>query len=372
MRIAIDCRYIRERPSGIGAYVQELVDRLPLIAPEDSFALWAHQAARRPLSDLPNTSEITVAAEPNSLWTILWPQCYASLDGIELFHGAHNILPRNIQCPTVVTIHDVLAIDHPALLFTRWSQRIKRLYYPQAIWRALRKATRLIVTTARMAERVIELHPASRQRVVVVPMGVSSIFSPPATSDAASRRAREITGFDAPYFLVVGQDTPSKRHGFALAAFARDAPKPWRLVFVQRQSRRAVLDPLAQSLGVADRVSWFPDVASADLITLYQAAGALLQPSMAEGFGLPVVEAMACGCPVIASDIPTLREVIGDAGVLVPVNDGAAFGRALTSLAKSSEQRRHLAGTGLRRVAVFSWDRCARATLQVYRDAASA
>src|SRR4051812_12053802 len=117
MRISIDCRYLRERPSGIGAYVEALVDRLPRLAPSDLFHLWAHRLARQPVSREPNVFETRILPEPNSLWPILWPERYADLDGIDLFHSAHNTLPRNIPCPSAVTIHDLLPLEHPQLSF---------------------------------------------------------------------------------------------------------------------------------------------------------------------------------------------------------------------------------------------------------------
>ena len=371
MRVAIDCRYIRERPSGIGAYVEAIVRVIPQMAPSDEFVLWAHRLARRPLTNASNVSEIIVPVEPNSLWTIWWPQRYASFDGIDLFHAAHNILSRHVPCATVVTIHDLLPIDYPELAFTRWSQRVKRLYYRQAQWRALRDATRLIATTSVMADRITSLCPSTRGRVAVVPLAPALIFAPTSDPDRSRKQAAAIIGSDAPYFLVVGQYSPSKQHSVALAAFARAVPEPWRIVFVQRQTRKHVLSNLASRLRLDNRVTWVPHLEAADLVVLYQAAGAIVQPSLYEGFGLPVVEAMAIGCPVVASDIPTLREVVGAAAILVPPNDIAGFGRALAALARSPNQRRELAAAGIDRAKVFSSHRCARETLDVFRDAAA-
>ena len=371
MRVAIDCRYIRERPSGIGAYVEAMVHAIPQMAPGDEFVLWAHRLAARPLTNASNVSEITVPVEPNSLWTIWWPEHYASFDGIDLFHAAHNILPCHVPCATVVTIHDLMAIDYPALAFPRWSQRIKRLYYPRAQWRALRHATRLIATTFVMADRIAALCPSARGHVAVVPMAPGPIFRPSGDPDRSREQAAAIIGSDAPYFLVVGQHSPSKQHPAALKAFARDVPEPWRMVFVQRQTRKHVLAKLASRLGIDKRITWIPHVDTANLVVLYQAAGAMVQPSLYEGFGLPVVEAMAVGCPVVASDIPTLREVVGAAAILVPPNDIAGFGRALAALARSTNQRRDLTAAGIDRAKVFSWHRCARETLDVFRDAAA-
>jgi len=369
MRVAIDCRYIRERPSGIGAYVEAMVHAIPQMAPGDEFVLWAHRLAARPLTNASNVSEITVPVEPNSLWTLWWPERYASFDGVNLFHASHNILPCHVPCATVVTIHDLLSFDYPALAFTRWSQRIKRLYYPRAQWRALRHATFLIATTSVMADRIATLCPSARGHVAVVPMAPGPIFRPAADPNGARERAAEIIGSDAPFFLVVGQHSPTKQHATALAAFARDIPAPWRLVLVQRQTYKHPLANLARRLDIEKRVTCIPHVEAADLVVLYQAAVALIQPSLYEGFGLPIVESMASGCPVVASDIPTLREVVGPAAILVPPNDIAGFGHALARLARSADQRRDLASAGIDRAKLFSWDRCARETLDVFRDA---
>jgi glycosyltransferase involved in cell wall biosynthesis len=370
MRVAVDCRYLRERASGIGGYVEALVDRLPQLAPTDSFDFWAHRLARRPLSPAPNVSETRVHAEPNSLWPILAPRRYASFEGVDLFHGPHNILPQRLPCPSVVTMHDVLPLEHPQLSFVRWSQRLKRIYYVQAQWRALREATRLIVTTSAMADRLENLCPGVHRRVHIVSHGVDDHFRPPGDPAAARLRAAALTGSPAPYFLVVGQFAPNKRHGLALAAFAQHVPKPWRLIFVQRQTQTFPLQHEAASLGVKDRVSWFPEVQIEHLIALYQGADGLVQPSIYEGFGLPLIEAMACGCPVVATDIPMFRDVLGGAGLLVTGDGADAFGRALASLAKSEPWRADLRAAGFERARGFSWDRCAQQTLGVMRKAA--
>jgi len=124
MQIAVDCRYVRERPSGIGAYVEALARRVPDNAPAAQFVFWKDSRARGPLSTAPNVREVTVGAGPNSPLTILWPRLFASLDGDDLFHNPHNILPRGIRCRSVVTVHDVLAIDN-ARLHRRGLNRLK-------------------------------------------------------------------------------------------------------------------------------------------------------------------------------------------------------------------------------------------------------
>jgi glycosyltransferase involved in cell wall biosynthesis len=178
-----------------------------------------------------------------------------------------------------------------------------------------------------------------------------------------------LTGSDEPYLLVVGQKSAAKRHGDAIAAFAGGVPRPWRLVLQQRQGASDALTRLARRLHVEDRVVWLGTVERDAVVALMQAAGALVQPSVYEGFGLPVVEAMACGCPVVGSDIPPLREVTDGAAMLVPARDVARLAGALREVTGSADRRQALAAQGLLRARAFSWDRCARETLQVYREA---
>ena len=371
MRVAIDCRYVRERPSGIGAYVEALIARLPALAPEVNFLLWAHRRAPQPLSSAANVQAAVVAPEPNSLWTLLWPARYGPLAAVDVIHAAHTVLPRRLTMATVATIHDLLALENPHLHRRGWDGVIKRFYYPGAVWRALNYATRLVATTSAMADRILRLQPDARARTVVIPLATDPIFRPSSDRAELDRRVQGLLGTSSPYFLVVGQNSASKRHDDAIRAFAAAAPVPWRLVLLQRQAIGNPLAALAASLHIADRVSWLPGVGRADLVRLLQGAGALLQPSAYEGFGLPVVEAMACGCPAIVSDLTTLREVVAGAAVRFPPGDLEALASSIALVSGSADLRSELSARGLERASFFSWDNCARDTLAVYRDAAA-
>ena len=370
LRIAIDARYVREKPSGIGAYVEALVERLPALGQEDHFHFWTHRLAPRPLSTAPNTSEETVRPGPASPLPLLWPERYASFDGVDVFHSPHNIMPCHLPCASVVTVHDVMSIERPALHLQGFERLVKSKYYQQAVWRALRHATRLITVSQATADRICALHPHAASRVTVIRQGPDACFRPPDDLNAAQARAALLTGERSPYLLLVGANAPTKRHALAITAFAAAVPPPWRLVLLQRQKARDRLVGLARRLNVLDRVVWLAEVERKDVVTLIQAAGALLQPSIYEGFGLPMLEAMACGCPVIASDIPAFREVTGGAALLFPADDVGKFGDTLREVVQSSALRHSLSQQSLSRAQDFSWDRNARETFAVYHDAA--
>ncbi|HXA08610.1 MAG TPA: glycosyltransferase family 1 protein [Chthoniobacterales bacterium] len=369
LRIAIDARYVREKPSGIGAYVQALVERLPSLAASDHFFFWAHPLAPRPLSPAPNTSATIVKAGPNSPWPVLWPEHYASFAEVDVFHSPHNLMPRGLPCASVITVHDVMALEEPAMHLQGLERVVKSVYYRQAVWRALREATRLVAQSRATADRICALLPEAAKRLTVIWSAPDRDLGPPNDPAAAQERAARLTKSEAPYLLLVGANTPSKRHDLALAAFGRAVPRPWLLVVVQRRKASKGLVRLAKQLQVDDRVVWLETVARPDLVTLLQAAGGLIQPSVYEGFGLPVLEAMACGCPVVASDIPPLREVTAGTALLFKAGDVTGLANALRDFVQSPGLRESLAGQGLARSRDFSWDRCAKETLAVYHDA---
>ena len=246
LRIALDARYVREKPSGIGAYVQALVERLPALAPADHFFFWAHPLAARPLSPAANSSEATVRAGPNSPWPVLFPKRHASFTGVDVFHSPHNMMPRGLPCASVVTVHDVMAIDEPGMHLQGLERAVKSLYYRQAVWRALREATRLIAQSQATADRICALVPGASRRLSVIWSAPDSDLGPPKDLAEAKKRAARLTKSEAPYLLVVGANTASKRHDLALAAFADAVPPPWRLVFVQRRKASVALVRLAR------------------------------------------------------------------------------------------------------------------------------
>lgn len=372
IRVGMDARYIRETPSGIGTYTQALVDRLPHAGASDQFIFWRHRLAPCPLSPGRNTMDITVRPGPTSPLPVFWPRHYAPFGEIDVFHSPNNMMPRGLPCPAVITVHDVMAIERPEFHMQGLEQVAKKWYCQQALWRALRGATRLIVPTKATADRIYAIAPDAAARVRVIWEAAEPSFAPAEDQDGLQKRAFLLTGSAAPYLLLVGANTPAKRHSLAMAAFAAKVPMPWRLVLLQRRRAGKGLRSLASDLGIAHRVVWLNAVAHQDVVTLLQAAGALIHPSVYEGFGLPILEAMACGCPVVASDIPPFREITARATVLFPPDNLPALATALSDVVRSPERRRSLSEHGLARARDFSWDRAARETLEVYHDATSA
>jgi glycosyltransferase involved in cell wall biosynthesis len=254
--------------------------------------------------------------------------------GAQLLHCPGHAAPRT-GVPFVLTVHDVLPLRHPEL-FTY----ANRTHFRLLVAPAARRAATVITDTAHVRDQVVELLDVSPDRVAVVPCGISERFRP-AEPDPAWLTSR--FGVRGPYLLTVGAGDPRKN-----VAMARRISGDRQLVAVGPETTGHVTDE--------------------ELAALYSGADCFLFLSLDEGFGFPPLEAMACGCPVLASARGSLPEVLGDAAVLVePAASEAAD--ALARILRDEALRADLRARGLERARTFTWEACARATAGVYCQA---
>lgn len=369
-RYVIDARYVRSRPSGIGNCVAALIERMPALAPEAAFRLWTHPERPEPVV-APNVTSRIVPAVADGLGTLLRPASLDELTPSDVMHFPFSLLGRGLPCPAVVTMHDLMWLEHPEKVDARpLLNRARASFYQVGMLTALRHATRLIAVSNATADRIRAVRPEAAARVRVIHNAAGPAFAPPASWEDARREAARLVGSDAPYYVVVGKNEPYKAHQLALEAFARESNPEELLVLVQRTRAGKGLAKLAEKLGISGKLRWLPTLSEGELVSVLQAARALLQPSLVEGFGIPVLEAMASGCPVIASDTPALAEVLGGAGLSARVGDVAGLATAIRQV-RSASLRAELRQRGLERAKAFSWDEAARATLEVYREAAA-
>ncbi|MGB5266700.1 MAG: glycosyltransferase family 1 protein, partial [Polyangiales bacterium] len=203
------------------------------------------------------------------------------------------------------------------------------------------------------------------KKITVTPNAADTSFSLPTDAHASRSQVDKIVGEDTTYYLVVGQNQASKGHAIAVRAFAA-VPSTHKLVLLQRRRPGRGLARLVQELNIEDRVQWLCEVNETDLVCLLQNAYALLQPSLAEGFGMPALEAMSCGCPVIASDIPPLVEVLGGAGIHARAGDVEGLAEAIKKMNDPS-LRAALSEKSARSAERFSWQETAETALTIYR-----
>jgi glycosyltransferase involved in cell wall biosynthesis len=288
------------------------------------------------------------------------------LRGIDLVHAPSLAIPPRSGVPLIVTVHDSAAIQFPET-----TTRRGHWFHVRGSAAAARRADVIIAPTHAAAEDISEHTPIPRDRIRVVPHGVGQHVLGEGVVDAM----RSTLGLGRePYVLWVGTLEPRKNLPVLVDAFravVETADLPHRLVLVGPDGwldgAAAVTEP-ARALG--DRVRLTGPVRADRLVALYRGADLLAFPSLHEGFGLPVLEAMAQSTAVLCSDIPVLREVAKDAATFVPARDAVAWGEALVSVLRDDALRSRLADLGRARAAEFTWERCAELTRAVYRELA--
>jgi glycosyltransferase involved in cell wall biosynthesis len=366
--VCIDARYVRERPSGIGGIVEQLVGRVPWLAPDLRFLLLRHPRCDGPLCSAPNVTEVPVPWEANGPVTLLWLPRAVDLRGVGLFHAPFNILPAGLTMPTVTTVHDLMWLSPSWLSVAKslWG-RVERAFYENGIRRALSTSTRIVTVSDATREDVERIGGACAARTVTIRPSVHPDFlaQPVADDESGIRRVKST---ERPYVLVVGQSAPYKNHGAVLRAFSRVA-QGLDLVVVHRLGHRGDLERMAGRLAIADRVHFLNAVPRAELVRLYRGALALCHPSFCEGFGMPILEAMACGCPVITSPVASMPEVAGDAAIYVSPDDevalASAIGRVMTDRGLARGMRRR----GRERARSWpSWASFAERHVRLYRE----
>jgi glycosyltransferase involved in cell wall biosynthesis len=364
MRIAIDARLWTEPRSGIGRYTRALTEQLLRLAPEEQWILYVD---RTPGPSLPG-AEVRCLPWPQRL---LWSLWHAPRDlrrrPVDLFHGVTGFeLPGRGPWTLVTTVHDLVPFRLPALVPARHRWAVRCL-----LGGALRRAQRVIAVSETTRGEVLTRYRLPPDRVVVVPEAAAPHFRPPTPSTLVAARARY--RLTRPYVLFVGFLEPKKNLGALLESVAtlrrRGAWGDTELIVVGAPGWGP--DPVvrAHALGLEGVVRFVGAVADAELPALYAGALAFAFPSLWEGFGLPVLEAMAAGAPVVASNRGALPEVTAGAALLTdPAPQPLAD--ALEQILSDPPLRERLRVAGLARAGQFSWERTAHETLKVYRAAA--
>ena len=285
---------------------------------------------------------------------------------IELYHEP-NYVPVRYDVPVVVTIHDLSWLRYPE---THPADRVRWLV--RGLPRALERAGAILVDSAFVRDEVVAMFDVSPQRVTVAHLGVSPAFRPRRPEETAVT-LRPLGLQHGHYLLSVGTIEPRKNVGHLLAAFARlpvALRKTFPLVIAGARGWRAA--DLERELGLlADRgqVRFLGHVPADDLPQIYAGAAAFVFPSLYEGFGLPPLEAMACGVPVLASDRAAMPEVVGDAGVAIDPERPEDTAIKIAAVLEDAGTRADLAHRGEIRAHGFTWQACAQATVQAYHYA---
>lgn len=374
MQISYDISAALAQGAGIGRYTRELACALRRLPPDDAPALQLVHT-RQPLTRLPaaladrprHALPLTDRQYRLLLWSglPLLPAWRAPLEATDLFHGTDILAPR-LRCPTVVTVYDLTPQRFPHL-----HTRLNRIFLRWAIPAMSRRATAVIAISASTKRDLVMLSGIDPTKVHVTLLGVDHTrFAPQTPRQAAAALAP--LGIHPPYILAVGTLEPRKNLPTLLRAYATlPADTPPLVLTGGKGWGDDDLARLITALDLRQRVRFTGYVPDDLLPALYAAADVFVYPSLYEGFGLPVLEALACGAPVLTSNTSSLPEVVGDAGVMVDPTDAPGLAAALGRLHTSPGERQTLREAGPLRARRFSWDACAAATLAVYRQVLS-
>jgi glycosyltransferase involved in cell wall biosynthesis len=368
MPIVLDARTATDHFPGISRYVVNLARALKSIAPELDLTLLRDPAATSQRLALPDLPTVECAVSPFSIkqqWIV--PRQLRGLN-TALYHSPYYLMPYRPGVPTILTAHDLIPQVYP-----RYYTPAQRLVFRWAHGLALRTARITLAVSAATRTDLIQRLGARADRVVVIPEAADPRFAPQPA--AAIQAVRDKYHLPDRYLLYFGSNKPHKNLVRLVTAFSnlqsfgfaqdRLPTSNFHLVIAGAWDNRY---PVARQLAAHnDRVRFLGPVVEAELPALYSGALAFVFVSEYEGFGLPPLEAMACGTPVIASNTSSLPEVIGDAGRLVDPHDVNAITAALEQVLSNANLRADLKQRSLARAAQFTWERTAAQTLAVYR-----
>jgi len=383
MRIGIDARFLTHpQPGGFKTYTENLISALARVDSENEYFLYTDRAYGDLISSLnnPNIHGRVVSGELPFIGVPWREQVklvqYVKKDGIDLFHSPCMTAPMNLSCPLVTTVHDMIWAS-PKNFTSRNSWSLKRRFidwYNYFIPKySIRHAAAVITVSQASKKSIIEALGMNPELVTVTYEAAGSVFQRINDTDRLEA-VRNKYKLSSNYILALGSADSRKNIKSLITAYGQ-LPAGlkekyllaiiWTHPFLSDELSKQVVD-----LGLGNCVRFLRQVSNEDLVLLYNIASLFVFPSCYEGFGLPLLEAMACGVPVVAANNSSIPEVVGDAGLLVDAQDPKGLAEAIYRVLTDQELKLHLRERGLKRAAQFSWDQCGRETMAVYTNIA--
>jgi glycosyltransferase involved in cell wall biosynthesis len=370
MRFAVDAHAVGRHQTGNEVYIRNLLEQFAVLDEDSDFVTFiADPSAAAQIPERFHKQQ--VSANPFCRLGIDLPR-HTRERRPELLHVQYTA-PLGSAAPILASVHDVSFLDAPGY-FTR----ARALQLKLTVGRTVQKAAKIITVSDFSRRAILRHYPIPPEKVVMIPNAVSAAFRPVEQSSARFRIAQKF-GIRSSFILTVGDLQPRKNHLGLLAAFeklvrsgtANGNPVSQHLVFVGKDTWHSPeIHRAVERSEVRDRVHFTGFVDDADLVDFYGACDLFVFPSFYEGFGLPILEAMACGRAVACSNATAMPEVADGAGILFDPGSRSQMAKAMARVLYDADLRATLERRGLRRAKLFSWERSARLTLEVYYEIA--
>ncbi|MDA1093692.1 MAG: glycosyltransferase family 1 protein [Acidobacteria bacterium] len=366
MRIAIDIRKLDD--FGIGTYVRNLVQWLAKLDRETEYVLVCRPQDCERVEQLgPNFRPMPDRSAGYSITEQFTVPVGLVRARADLFHAPHYVLPALTPCRSIVTIHDCIHLMFPEYL----PGRLAHVYARLSFWVAANRSARVLTVSEASKRDILRFFPIPSEKVDVIYNAIDDRFSEP-PDPAQVERVRERYQLHDRFLLYAGNVKPHKNLERVIEAFARlrsDTSADIKLLITGSEiSRYATIRRAVHRYNLHKHVRFLGFLTTDTLATLYHLADAFVFPSLYEGFGLPPLEAMACGTPVLTSNVSSLPEVVDDAALLVDPHDTAAIAQAMHQILTDQPTRERLIASGRRRASSFSWETSVQRVLRIYRE----
>jgi len=373
MKIAIDVRTVLPNRSGVGNYVLNLIQNLRQVDPDPVYYFLAQKKNLSLLGNLAREQNplLTIFSHENHPLSDFWEHFILPIRlermGINVFHGPASLIPfRKDHCGLVVTIHDLVAFLFPETIPLKYGAYMRYL-----LRQAVKKADKIIAVSYHTKQDLIRILKVPLDKIVVIHEAPSPIFSPYDKKEARARLKQQY-GITKKFIYHLGNIEPRKNLIVLLEAFTRvcqDLGNEYQLVVSgQKGWLTRSLSHFLKNYPAQDQVLFTGYVPMEHIPLFMNGAELFIFPSLYEGFGLPVLEAMSCGTPIISSNRSSIPEIVGSAGILVDPTDIQELADRIIGLLRNPEEKRRLSQLGKEQSALFSWHEAARKTLDVYRS----
>jgi len=363
MKVLVDAQSLSNSRAGIGNYTFNLLKAFVRLGRSGDVSVAVHKDREFITGLLP---QLNMVSAGRNIFKYLPIDVFGLAKNFDVFHEP-NYVPRPFPRATVINIFDMSYVLFPQ--YHPW----KRVQMLRFFEKRMRGADRIITASLSAKVEIMDLLKVPEDKIVVTPLGVSTRFSPIQENKVLIQTIRKKYSLPEQFLLYVGTIEPRKNLERLIEAISMVKEKLGKssISLVLAGGKGWLNDPIyrrVQELSLLDDVTFTGYVSEEDLPILYNMALAFVYPSLYEGFGLPPLEAMACGVPVITSKVSSMPEVVGDAGILIDPYNVEELSDAIMRVVSSPELRKSLSDKGTKQASLFTWEKCARETLAVYEE----